>query len=755
MQPVNEQQIYREQVDTVFRQLPMLLLLEILTGTLLFNFVILSTTNYSPLAFVWLVAVVISGVIRIFVERQYHDSDWSTNLQQRNRFLFISIFVSSLLWGTTWVLLPISIMEPPRGAIMLWPLAMLAIAATNLSIRKPLFYCFGIPTVALQIAAMFLLGSDEGLRYGAGMAVFFLFVSILAGRTSKDLNEAIRLKLNNKALEQSLNEDREKLQQQEAELLLGIRRERRLLEEKQTADLMLETVNEEKLRLLDAVGEGIFGSNAEGQITFVNEMALKLLGFEEDDVLGQDAVSLLCPSSAEQGRDAETREAILDCFQNGNAVSSMKGTFAGKNDSILPVNFSSRPIIKDGKFIGAVVSFFDISDQLAMESKLQRSQKIEAIGRITGGVAHDFNNLLTVIQGNLQFLRKRLRQKMGALDMQDEMELIEKMLTASKSGSELNNRLLSYSREQALQTSLQNVNSILEDMNKFVGRVLGEDIDFVLDLCETDSVVMLDRTQFENVILNLCMNARDAMPTGGRVTMRSKIVELAEDPQRLSGLPAGTYMELTIKDSGTGIAPEIQDKIFDPFFTTKKAGAGSGFGLSTAYGFMQQSGGSIAVHSRPGEGATFVLQIPLAKGEMLPVGESDLIDSDELMHSGTILVVEDDERIREIACMALMDAGYKIITAENGQTGLEKFREHPNIDLVFSDIIMPGGITGIELAKQILQQHPRMKVLLATGYTQKILRDSIANEKNIVCISKPYDFSALPELIDSLINEAA
>lgn len=755
MQPVNEQQIYREQVDTVFRQLPMLLLLEILTGTLLFNFVILSTTNYSPLAFVWLVAVVISGVIRIFVERQYHESDWSSNLAQRNRFLFVSVFTSGLLWGTTWVLLPISIMEPPRGAIMLWPLAMLAIGATNLSVRKSFFYCFGIPVAALQITAMFLLGSDEGMRYALGMAVFFLFVSILAGRTNKDLNETIRLKLSNKALEQSLHEDREKLQQQEAELLLGIRRERRLLEEKQTADAMFETVNEEKLRLLDAVGEGIFGINAEGKITFVNDMALKLLGFTEEDVLGQDAVTLLCPSSAEQGRDAETRKAIRDCFQESKSVSSMKGTFAGQNNSILPVNFSSRPIIKDGKFTGAVVSFFDISDQLAMESKLLRSQKIEAIGRITGGVAHDFNNLLTVIQGNLQFLRKRLRQKIGDQDMQDEMELIEKMLTASRSGSELNNRLLSYSREQALQASPQNVNSILEEMNKFVGRVLGEDIDFVLELCDTDCVVMLDRTQFENVILNLCMNARDAMPKGGKVTMRSKIIELADDPQRLSGLPAGTYMELSIKDSGTGIAPEIQEKIFDPFFTTKKEGGGSGFGLSTAYGFMQQSGGSIAVHSRPGEGATFVLQIPVARGGKLPTEEPGAAEQDELMHSGTILVVEDDERIREIACMALMDAGYKIITAENGQSGLDKFREHPNIDLVFSDIIMPGGITGIELAKQILQQHPRMKVLLATGYTQKILRDSIANEKNIVCISKPYDFSALPELIDSLINQAA
>ncbi|MEX0827410.1 MAG: response regulator, partial [Haliea sp.] len=193
----------------------------------------------------------------------------------------------------------------------------------------------------------------------------------------------------------------------------------------------------------------------------------------------------------------------------------------------------------------------------------------------------------------------------------------------------------------------------------------------------------------------------------------------------------------------------------DPFFTTKKDGSGSGFGLSTAYGFMQQSGGSITVRSRHGEGAAFVLHLPIVAEGRASQPEARQAPRPRKAYSGTVLIVEDDSRIRDIACMSLMDAGFQVIVAENGHAGLDKFREHPEVDLVFSDIVMPGGMTGIDLANEILKQQPHKKVLLATGYTEKKLKDSVANNANILCISKPYDFNELPDLIDSLIRQAA
>ncbi len=753
-QAIDERTINRARIDSVVDKLPLLILLELLAATLLFNFVVLFANNYSSLIFLWLTVTVMASVARILVVKNYADKPgFLDNYRLKTRFIYASITASALIWGTTWAMMEMDSMDPPRGALILWPCAMMAFVASNISAKKSYFFAFSIPITLLHIAVILPYGGDLGLRYSFGFVCVWMFSTILAMRAHKDISESITLNLSNRALQKSLEEEERKLEEQSKTLLSHIERERELLEQKQKSDHQLAMANEEKLQLLDSVGEGIFGTNSMGRLTFVNNMALKQLGYAEKEVLGKDILELLCKTDSKEGPAADTRKAILNCFHGRQAVTSMKGQFLGKQDN-LPVTFSCQPIYQDGILIGTVISFFDISEQLNMESKLLRAQKMEAIGRITGGVAHDFNNLLTVLQGNLQFLRKRITQR-DQDNSTGELDLIENMLTATRSGAELNNRLLTYSREQSLESTALQINGILEDMNRFVGRVLGEDIVLELDLCHPEPTVMLDRAQFENVVLNLCMTARDAMPNGGKLLFRSRVVELAEDPHRLSGLPAGQYVELAITDSGTGIRPEIQEKIFDPFFTTKPDGAGSGFGLSTAYGFMQQSGGSISVRSRLGEGATFLLHIPVLEGAQVSAADTAESAVDDKTYQGTLLVVEDDNQVRDIACMALMEAGYKVILAENGQTGLNKLQDTPGIDLVFSDIIMPGGMTGIEMAQKILSQRPGMKILLATGYTDKALKDSVLGNENILCISKPYDFNALPELIDSLINDAA
>jgi signal transduction histidine kinase/ActR/RegA family two-component response regulator len=421
--------------------------------------------------------------------------------------------------------------------------------------------------------------------------------------------------------------------------------------------------------------------------------------------------------------------------------------FTGKDGRRFPVRFSCEPIRKERNVIGAVVRFVDISKQKEMEFMLIQSQKMEAIGRLTGGVSHDFNNLLTVIMGNLQFVQRKIG------DDEQIKTLQNKIMNAAKNGAELNNRLLSFSREQALETSPTHIREMLLEMAEFLDRILGEEINLDLQLMDEDCVVMTDRTQLENAILNLCVNAKDAMPQGGMLTISAKTRRL---PESFMGhtleLTERDYIELQITDTGTGIPESIQRQIFEPFFTTKEKNRGTGLGLSTVYGFLRQSGGNITVKSLMGEGTTFNLYLPIStEGASTSTLINELVES-EVNYTGTILVVEDDENVRDVAVNMLTEAGYVVITATDGPAGLEKFRENPEIDLVFSDVIMPGGMTGIEMAEQILQLRPELPILLTTGYTEKSLKDRILESSNIVCVPKPYDTNELPKYVNSMMH---
>ena len=431
-------------------------------------------------------------------------------------------------------------------------------------------------------------------------------------------------------------------------------------------------------------------------------------------------------------------------------MQSATGVFCGKDEPIIPVQFFCRPIIEDSNLIGAVVSFIDMTNQIEMESKLLQSQKMEAIGRITGGVAHDFNNLLTVIMGNLQFLKRRLADD-GRVD---ETEIIDKLVKAAKNGADLNKRLLSFSREQALLSKAEDINSILGDMESFIRCIIGEDVNLVLKLDEDETTAKIDKTQFENVIVNLCVNAKDAMPSGGELTIATRRVKLHESANGMSmSNIERDYIEITVSDNGMGIPADIQDKVFDPFFTTKAMGEGSGFGLSTAFGFLQQSGGNISVKSRKGEWTRFTLHLPVAIEDSSTHQTGPARSKTDVQYSGTVLLVEDDSGVRDVATQLLLEAGFTVIAANDGNSGLERFNNNPNIDLVFSDIMMPGGMNGIDMAKRILQEKPTTPILLATGYTQQSLKDKIDESDHITCISKPYDTEKLPGLINSMMGK--
>ncbi|MDB3909347.1 ATP-binding protein [Gammaproteobacteria bacterium] len=267
---------------------------------------------------------------------------------------------------------------------------------------------------------------------------------------------------------------------------------------------------------------------------------------------------------------------------------------------------------------------------------------------------------------------------------------------------------------------------------------------------------MTDRNQLENGILNLCVNAKDAMPNSGKLAVSAKKVRLAESHLgHESSNDLQDYVELTVTDSGTGIPLDIQKKIFEPFFTTKEKNQGTGLGLSTVYGFLRQSGGNITVDSILGQGTTFRLFLPIT-GEPTSVPEPvKIVRNEKANYEGKILVVEDDDSVRDVASHLLQSAGFEVISADNGSSGLREFKANSDIDLVFSDVIMPGGMTGVELATKILEISPGLPILLATGYAEKKLKDRLADRKNVILIAKPYDTNELPDLINSMMLREA
>ena len=723
---LNSRDIYREQVDTIFGRLKIVFLTDIFAGTVLFLFALMIAENITSLAYVWYRVVLFDSATGLLTATYYQNvAKLKDNLDSRGRVLTVTALVSGIIWGTTWVIAPFSLeLEAPRGAILIIPFAMLANSAVNFSVCKRLFFYFAITTVLLHISFLVYIGGDRNIQIAVGLFIFLVFISILAFQISDNLNLGIRLKLQNENLQTKLHLDKKKLA----------------------------AAAKEKLLLLDAVEDGIFGISSDGKINFVNSMALNLLKLSEAEVIGQDILNLINRSSSDTGKEAETKLAIAACLNESKSARRLDGIFCGKGDLVIPVHFSCKPIIKEGEFVGAIISFFDMSSLMEIENKLLLSQKMEAIGRITGGVAHDFNNLLTGILGNLQFLKRRLSKEKNV----EGLTLIEKIMTTTKRGADLNNRLLSFSREQVLLSVPEKLNDILIDIQDFLKRTLGEEIRFELNLTEADTMVMIDRTQFENVILNLCTNSRDAMPEGGKVTITSKRVNLAESPSLLrTAAGEGEYIELSVTDTGVGIPQDILHKIFDPFFTTKKTGEGSGFGLSTSFGFLEQSGGNITVESREGEWTTFTMRIPALDEDKLQNQDRDSEAAAFKQYSRTILVIDDDIGIRDIATHMLLEEGFKVITANSGRSGLAQFKSHPKIDLVFSDIIMPGDMTGVEMAEKILKDKPKTPILLVTGYTKKSLKDRIDEIGGIVCISKPYDVDKLPDLIRSMLNREA
>ncbi|WP_439595444.1 ATP-binding protein [Falsiroseomonas sp.] len=395
------------------------------------------------------------------------------------------------------------------------------------------------------------------------------------------------------------------------------------------------------------------------------------------------------------------------------------------------------------------------------EAQLRQSQKMEAVGRLTGGVAHDFNNLLTVVIGNLALARRRLGELEGQGDPTARQALetrigrgIENALEGANRAATLTQRLLAFSRQQPLAPEAVDANRLVAGMSDLLRRTLGEDVEIETVLSGGLWRAHADPNQLESSLLNLAVNARDAMPGGGKLTIETANAHLDESyAAGREDVEAGQYVLICVSDTGSGMAPEVVSRAFEPFFTTKPVGQGTGLGLSQVYGFARQSGGHAAIYSEPGQGTTVKLYLPrLREAEQPPpAAQRPQAAEPHLAPGATVLVVEDEEMVRDFAVAALAEAGCRPIAAADGPSALALLEAHPEVTLLFTDVVLAGGMNGRELAAAALARRPRLLVLFTTGYTRNAIIHHGRLDEGVNFLGKPYTAAALVERIGRLL----
>ena len=487
--------------------------------------------------------------------------------------------------------------------------------------------------------------------------------------------------------------------------------------------------------IFENLPDAVVVSDPENVIRLVNPAFTRLFGLTEEEVEGQHC-SVLC----EEAEDAKRFETEADGF------GPQQMQFRRSNGSSFPARAVHRPIFgSDGRRIGNLTLIHDVTAEREQAAVLQQAQRMEAIGQLTGGVAHDFNNLLTVILGNIELLEPRLEDELSR-------SLATEAREAAEMGARLTDRLLTFARRQRLEKRLIDLNEFVLNLTELLRRTIGADVDLSTSLATDLWLTEADPGQVENAVLNLAINARDAMPNGGRLVIETRNAVLDADAVKLiPDLEPGDYVVLSVADTGIGMTPEVKARAFDPFFTTKGATKGSGLGLSTIYGFARQSGGNVTIYSEPDRGTTVNIYLPRAKEARkiaeMPVGESVRPSKGE-----TILVVEDDDRVRKLTTTRLELLGYRVEQAANGQAALALLDRNSEIDLVFSDQVMPGGLSGLDLAAAIREKFPKVRIVLTSGYSADLIGQEKVDGLGLKVLRKPYQQAELARIIRETLD---
>lgn len=492
---------------------------------------------------------------------------------------------------------------------------------------------------------------------------------------------------------------------------------------------------DERFRIVpETMVDGLIVIDATGAIQYVNPGCEKLFRYNTDELIGRN-VSVLMPVSQAATHDGylsrhrETR--VKRIIGMGRELSGLKS-----DGTVFPMYLSvGEAETADGViFVGII---YDLTEKKRAEEMILHHQKLDAIGQLSGGVAHDFNNILNVIGGNLEMI--------AAGDMSPAARrAVARAQEAAVRAARITQRLLAFARKQPLIRQPLNLNKALEDMEEMLRRTIGEQIEVRMHLSDDPGIVETDIDQFETAILNLAVNSRDAMPDGGVIDIDTEGVRFEDDPRTAQEVPPGDYLCVSISDTGVGMTPDVCARAIEPFFTTKETGSGTGLGLSMVYGLMKQLGGHARLYSEVGSGTRVSLFFPREKG----TAAVRTVASNQTIQRGNtevVLVVEDDPDVRLVTVSRLEGLGYRVRIAADGPGALEVLARDPDIALALIDVVMPGGMDGHALADEIEKRHPKMKVVLTSGYSPRMAKTGVQTDRPF--LPKPSSRTQLAQLI--------
>jgi len=516
--------------------------------------------------------------------------------------------------------------------------------------------------------------------------------------------------------------------------------------ESKRAQSMLEE-REARLRsVLETAPDAIITIDARGSVQSFSIAAEKLFGYSAGEVIGRN-IRMLMPSPYRERHDGYLERYLRTSEKRiigiGREVEARR-----KDGTIFPIELAVGEVKLDGTqiFTGFIR---DLTARARMEEDLRQAQKMEAIGQLTGGLAHDFNNLLTVIAGNLEMLEARI-------DEPRYRELITEAQGAAELGAQLSNRLLAFGRRQPLSPKPTDLNKLVRGMIDLLRRSLGEQVQIETRHAADLPTTLVDPGQVENALLNLAINARDAMPEGGQLIIETGHAQIDADYVEAHAEAApGRYVTLAVTDTGIGMAPEVRRRAFDPFFTTKGPGAGTGLGLSMVYGFLKQSGGHVQLYSEVGLGTTVRMYLPVRAAETAAAEWRGPAPAVPARTGETILVVEDDPRVRRVSVRRLKELGYEVIEADSGPAALAVLDRGEPIDLLFTDVVMAGGMTGLDLAREAGKRRPGLKTLFTSGYAEPSVLERGMPSSDSAWLGKPHSALELHGKIRELLGGAS
>jgi PAS domain S-box-containing protein len=492
--------------------------------------------------------------------------------------------------------------------------------------------------------------------------------------------------------------------------------------------------------IVNSSQDAIIGKTLDGIVTHWNKGAERIYGYTALEIIGLP-ITVLCPEDR-----GDEIPAILEKIRRGEAVEYFDSVRLTNDGRKVDVSISVSPVHDaDGKVVGASETARNITAQKRVEEQLRQSQKMEAIGRLAGGVAHDFNNLLGIVTACTELLRARVDSECG--------EFVDNIREAAKRGAALTRQLLAFSRRQQVQPQVLDLNERLKDVAKLLRPLMGDDVEVVLAARPGTAMVEVDPGHLDQIVVNLAVNSRDAMPRGGKLILETSSVEFDEGFARdHTPMTSGRYVMLAVSDNGVGMNEETRLRIFEPFFTTKDMGQGTGLGLATVYGIVKQAGGHIWVYSELDHGTTFKIYLPCADNKVRKGSAETTADAMPPRRDGTtILLAEDEPIMRRVMRKMLEEHGYKVIEAADGKAALEATEKNPaSVDITLTDVVMKG-MSGPELALRLIDRYPAMKVVYMSGYTGELVANQ-GVDAGIRLLEKPFTRVSLLRTLDATLD---